>query len=67
MVFSHKQLLEINITIIIASLLVDLDVEKPGSEVHKADKPDFSAARKLLSCQEKGEYDDHFKSRLLIS
>ncbi|XP_016353913.1 thiosulfate sulfurtransferase/rhodanese-like domain-containing protein 2 isoform X1 [Sinocyclocheilus anshuiensis] len=32
-----------------ASMLVDLDVESLGSEVHKADKPDFSAARKLYS------------------
>ncbi len=32
-----------------ASMLVDLDVESLGPEVHKADKPDFSAARKLYS------------------
>ncbi|KAK2890902.1 hypothetical protein QQF64_007021 [Cirrhinus molitorella] len=32
-----------------ASVLVDLDVESLGPEVHKADKPDFSATRKLYS------------------
>ncbi|XP_052429911.1 thiosulfate sulfurtransferase/rhodanese-like domain-containing protein 2 isoform X1 [Carassius gibelio] len=35
--------------IIMASMLVDLDVESLGPEVHKADKPDFSATRKLYS------------------
>lgn len=32
-----------------ASVLVDLDVESLGPEVRKADKPDFSATRKLYS------------------
>lgn len=32
-----------------ASMLIDLDVESLGPEVHKADKPDFSATRKLYS------------------
>lgn len=49
MVFSYKQSLEDNIAVTMASVLVDLDVESLAPEVHKEDKLDFSATRKLYS------------------